>query len=349
MRDVVDDIKEAFLTGVSYMLPFVVAGGILVALGFLLGGYDIPNTVEPGRNFASTIFWIGKIGLGTFMVPILGAYVAFSIADKPGICVGMFGGWLATDPWGMGYSSGFIGALIAGIIAGYLVNALKKIPLPNAVRSLLPTLIIPVIGCAGICLLMHYVIGGPLGALTGALTTMLNNLGTGNLVLLGIVQGCMLAFDMGGPCNKVAYAFALACMETGNYAPMAANFVACCAPPLAMAFAMLVAPKKFTKEDRTGIAGCFAGALCMITEFAIPYAAKNLKYIPCFMVGSAVGSVMSYLWGITIRAPHGGVFVVFAMNKVLPFFICLIVAGAVSAALIVLVSKTKTEEELAAE
>ena len=324
MRDVVDDIKEAFLTGVSYMLPFVVAGGILVALGFLLGGYDIPNTVEPGRNFASTIFWIGKIGLGTFMVPILGAYVAFSIADKPGICVGMFGGWLATDPWGMGYSSGFIGALIAGIIAGYLVNALKKIPLPNAVRSLLPTLIIPVIGCAGICLLMHYVIGGPLGALTGALTTMLNNLGTGNLVLLGIVQGCMLAFDMGGPCNKVAYAFALA-------------------------FAMLIAPKKFTKEDRTGIAGCFAGALCMITEFAIPYAAKNLKYIPCFMVGSAVGSVMSYLWGITIRAPHGGVFVVFAMNKVLPFFICLIVAGAVSAALIVLVSKTKTEEELAAE
>ena len=158
MRDVVDDIKEAFLTGVSYMLPFVVAGGILVALGFLLGGYDIPNTVEPGRNFASTIFWIGKIGLGTFMVPILGAYVAFSIADKPGICVGMFGGWLATDPWGMGYSSGFIGALIAGIIAGYLVNALKKIPLPNAVRSLLPTLIIPVIGCAGNCLLMHYLI-----------------------------------------------------------------------------------------------------------------------------------------------------------------------------------------------
>ena len=261
----------------------------------------------------------------------------------------MFGGWLATDPWGMGYSSGFIGALIAGIIAGYLVNWLKKIALPNAVRSLLPTLIIPVIGCAGICLLMHYVIGGPLGALTTALTTMLNNLGTGNLVLLGIVQGCMLAFDMGGPCNKVAYAFALACMETGNYAPMAANFVACCAPPLAMAFAMLVAPKKFTKEDRTGIAGCFAGALCMITEFAIPYAAKNLKYIPCFMVGSAVGSVMSYLWGVTIRAPHGGVFVVFAMNKVIPFFICLIVAGAVSAALIVLVSKTKTEEELAAE
>mgnify|MGYP003212495655 FL=1 len=216
MRDVIDDIKEAFLTGVSYMLPFVVAGGILVALGFLLGGYNIPSVEPYGSTFASTIFWIGKIGLGTFMVPVLGAYVAYSIADKPGICVGMFGGWMATDPWGLGYQSGFIGALIAGIIAGYLVNALKKIPLPNAIRSLLPTLIIPVVGCAAICLLMHYVIGGPLGALTQALTKLLNDLGTGNLILLGIVQGCMLAFDMGGPCNKVAYAFALACMETGR-------------------------------------------------------------------------------------------------------------------------------------
>lgn len=247
MRDVIDDIKEAFLTGVSYMLPFVVAGGILVALGFLLGGYNIPSVEPYGSTFASTIFWIGKIGLGTFMVPVLGAYVAYSIADKPGICVGMFGGWMATDPWGLGYQSGFIGALIAGIIAGYLVNALKKIPLPNAIRSLLPTLIIPVVGCAAICLLMHYVIGGPLGA------------------------------------------------------------------------------------------------LCMITEFAIPYAAKNIKYIPCFMVGSAAGAVISYLWGITIRAPHGGVFVVFAMNKVLPFFITLLIAGAISAALIVLVTKPQEE------
>lgn len=307
MRDVIDDIKEAFLTGVSYMLPFVVAGGILVALGFLLGGYNIPSVEPYGSTFASTIFWIGKIGLGTFMVPVLGAYVAYSIADKPGICVGMFGGWMATDPWGLGYQSGFIGALIAGIIAGYLVNALKKIPLPNAIRSLLPTLIIPVVGCAAICLLMHYVIGGPLGALTQALTKLLNDLGT------------------------------------GNYAPMAANFVACCAPPLAVALAMLIAPKKFTDEDRSGIPGCFAGALCMITEFAIPYAAKNIKYIPCFMVGSAAGAAISYLWGITIRAPHGGVFVVFAMNKVLPFFITLLIAGAISAALIVLVTKPQEE------
>ena len=164
MRDVIDDIKEAFLTGVSYMLPFVVAGSNdLIAFG-----------------------------------------------------------------------------------NGIFFNAFTKYP---AIRSLLPTLIIPVVGCAAICLLMHYVIGGPLGALTQALTKLLNDLGTGNLILLGIVQGCMLAFDMGGPCNKVAYAFALACMETGNYAPMAANFVACCAPPLAVALAMLIVPKKFTDEE----------------------------------------------------------------------------------------------------
>lgn len=155
------------------------------------------------------------------MVPVLGAYVAYSIADKPGIAVGMVGGALA-DMQG----SGFLGALIAGIIAGYLVNLLKKINLPMALKSLLPTLIIPIIGVGAIGLIMVYVIGTPLSALTTALTDMLNSLGTGNLVLLGIIQGFMLAFDMGGPCNKVAYAFALAAMDAGNYMPMAANLSA---------------------------------------------------------------------------------------------------------------------------
>lgn len=344
MKNTLKDIQEALMTGVSYMLPFVVAGGILIALGFAIGGYDIPNTVEPGRNFASTIFWIGKIGLDTFMVPILGAYVAYAIADKPGICVGMFGGWMATDPWGMGYASGFLGALVAGIIAGYLVNALKKIPLPNSLRSLLPTLIIPLIGCAVICLLMHYVIGGPIGSLVGALTDMLEKLGTGNLIILGIVQGCMLAFDMGGPCNKVAYAFALACMEVNNYAPMAANFIACMAPPAAMAIAMLISKKKFSAEDRASIPGCIAGGLCMITEFAIPHAAKDIRCIPCFMAGSAVGAAMSYAMGITMKAPHGGIFVLFALNKVIPFIICLAVASVVSALLIVAIKKPVEQE-----
>lgn len=343
MRDTLKDIQEALMTGVSYMLPFVISGGILVALGFAIGGYNIPNDVAMGANFASTVFWLGKVGFG-LMVPILGAYVAYSIADKPGICVGMVGGWMATDPWGIGYASGFLGALIAGIIAGYLVNLLKKIPLPNSLRSLLPTLIIPVVGVAGIGLLMHYVIGGPIGALVTMLTDMLNSLGTGNLVILGIVQGCMLAFDMGGPCNKVAYAFALAAMDTGNFMPMAANFIGSMAPPLAIAIACLVAKKKFTEDERAAVPGLFAGAFGMITEFAIPFAAKDpLKVIPSLMAGSAVGCALSYVFGLTMRAPHGGLFVLFALNKIVLFLVALIIAALVSAAILIFLKKPVEE------
>lgn len=341
-----ETLLGAIQTGVSYMLPFVVAGGILIALGFALGGYDIPNTVEPGRNFASTIFWIGKIGLSTFMVPILGGYVAFSIADKPGICVGMFGGWMATDPWGMGYGSGFLGALIAGIIAGYLVNGLKKLPLPNALRSLLPTLIIPVIGCAVICLLMHYVIGIPLGSMVTSLTNMLNTLGSGNLIILGLVHGAMIAFDMGGPLNKVSYAFAIACMEAGNYVPMSTAFAAAMTPPMAMAIAMIVKKNYFTPEDRTSIPGCIAGCLCMITEFAIPHAAKDLRRIPCFMAGSGVAGAMCYTLGITMKAPHGGLFVLFACNKPIHLILCIAVGSIVSAILVMAIGKP-VEQEIA--
>lgn len=344
MKEKLHEIQEALLTGVSYMLPFVIAGGIMIALGFALGGYDIPNSVAQGGNFASTVFWLGKAAFG-LMVPVLGAYVAYSIADKPGICVGMVGGWMATDPWGLGQASGFLGALIAGIIAGYLVNLLKKIPVPGSLRSLLPTLIIPVLGVGIIGLLMFYVVGTPIAAVTGALTDFLNNMGTGNLVLLGIIQGCMLAFDMGGPCNKVAYAFALAAMDTGNYMPMAANFIGSMAPPLGLAIAILIAKKKFTKSDRAAVPGLFAGAFGMITEFAIPFAAGDpLRVIPSLMVGSGVGCALSYVFGLTMKAPHGGLFVLFALNNAILFLLALIIAGAVTAALLVVLKKPVVEE-----
>lgn len=344
MKEKLHEIQEALLTGVSYMLPFVIAGGIMIALGFALGGYDIPNSVAQGENFASTVFWLGKAAFG-LMVPVLGAYVAYSIADKPGIAVGMVGGWMATDPWGLGQASGFLGALIAGIIAGYLVNLLKKIPVPGSLRSLLPTLVIPVLGVGIIGLLMFYVVGTPIAAVTGALTDFLNNMGTGNLVLLGIIQGCMLAFDMGGPCNKVAYAFALAAMDTGNYMPMAANFVGSMAPPLGLAIAILIAKKKFTKSDQAAVPGLFAGAFGMITEFAIPFAAAEpLRVIPSLMVGSGVGCALSYVFGLTMKAPHGGLFVLFALNNVILFLLALIVAGAVTAALLIILKKNKVVE-----
>ena len=174
MKERLKEIQEALLTGVSYMLPFVISGGLLVAIGFLLGGYNIPNDVAMGGNFASTVFWLGKAAFG-LMVPILGAYTAYSIADKPGIAPGMIAGWMATDPWGLNQASGFLGGLIGGIIAGYLVVLLKKIPMPAALRSLLPTLIIPLLGVAAMGLIMVYVIGGPIAAVTNALTDMLNS------------------------------------------------------------------------------------------------------------------------------------------------------------------------------
>jgi PTS system fructose-specific IIC component len=176
---------------------------------------------------------------------------------------------------------------------------------------------------------------------------MLNGFGTGNLIVLGIIQGSMLAFDMGGPFNKVAYAFALAAMDVGNFAPMAANFVGSMAPPLAIAFAILVAKKKFSVAEQGSLVGLFAGAFGMITEFAIPFAAKDpLRVIPSLMAGSAVGCALSYIFGLTMRAPHGGLFVLFALNNAILFLVALVVGAGVSAVLLVLLKKDVTEEEL---
>lgn len=348
MKDNITKIKEALLTGVSYMLPFVIAGGILIAIGFAIGGYNIPNDVAMGENFASTIFWLGKAAFG-LMVPVLAAYVAYSIADKPGIAPGMVGGFMATDPWGLDMASGFLGGLIAGIIAGYIVNALKKIPVPGSLRSLLPTLIIPLLGVGAVGLLMHYVIGSPIASITGSLTNFLNNMGTGNMLILGIVQGSMLAFDMGGPFNKVAYAFALAAMDTGNFAPMAANFVGSMTPPLGIALSILMDTnrKKYTDTDRHALPGLFAGAAAMITEFAIPFAAAHpFQVIPSLMAGSAVGCALSYMFGLTMQAPHGGLFVLFALNNALLFLVALFAGGLVTALCLHLLKKPVEQEKI---
>lgn len=197
---------------------------------------------------------------------------------------------------------------------------------------------------------MVYIIGGPIAAVTNALTDMLNSLGTGNLLLLGIIQGCMLAFDMGGPCNKVAYAFALAAMDTGNYMVMGANFVGSITPPLGIAIAILVKKSKFTSSERNSLAGLLAGAAGMITEFAIPFAASDpVKVIPSLMAGSAVGCTVSYMLGLTIQAPHGGLFVAFAMNNPIYFIIAAVVGAIVTAALLVVLKKDVPAEEAEAE
>lgn len=341
MRERVREIQEALLSGVSYMLPFVISGGILIALGFALGGYNIPTSVKEFGSFASTLFWVGKKAFA-LMTPVLGAYVAYSIADKPGICAGMVGGFLA-DYLG----AGFLGALIAGIFAGYLVNELKKIPLPASLRSLLPTLIIPLLSVSIMGVFMVYILGGPIATLNQVLQSFLKSLQGGGLIILGIIQGCMLAFDMGGPCNKVAYAFALAAAEAGNWAPMSANFIASMVPPLGLAIACLAAKQKFTDNERAAVPGLFAGAFGMITEFAIPFAAADpLRVIPSLMAGSAVGATLSYLFGLTMNAPHGGLFVFFLSNNILLFLVALLCGGFVTAACLSTLKKTQVAESV---
>lgn len=339
MKEVLKDIKQALLTGVSYMLPFVVAGGILVAIGFAGGGAVAVTQSETG--FWSRIFWWGKDAFG-MMVPIMAAYVAFSIGDKPAILPGMIAG-ICSDKIG----GGFIAALIGGIIAGYLVQALKKIPIPRALKSLLPTLIIPVVGTLAIGFIMQIVLGNPIAAINKGMLDFLSGLQGSALVVLGLVQGAMLAFDLGGPVNKAAYAFALATQAAGNNAPMAANFVASMVPPLSLALAMIIRKNKFTKVERDATGGCFVGGLAMISEFAIPFATGNpLLYIPCFMAGGSVSAILSYLFGCTMAAPHGGYFVIALCNKPVLLTLALLIGSAVSCTLILLFKKAPTEEEL---
>lgn len=341
MKEVLKEVKQALLTGVSYMLPFVVAGGILVAIGFAGGGAVAVTESETG--FWSRIFWWGKDAFG-MMVPILGAYIAYSIADKPALLPGFVGGIIADDIGG-----GFIAALVAGICAGYLVKLLKRLPFPAMLRSLLPTLVIPVISTLAIGFLMDIVIGQPFAALNEAMLNGLSSLQGGSIILLGIIQGAMLASDLGGPINKAAYAFALAAMAAGNNGPMAANFVASMTPPLSIGLAMLLAKHKFTEEEGGTKAGCIVGGLAMISEFAIPFSAgKPLFYIPCFMAGSAVAAALSYVFGLTMAAPHGGFFVAFLCNNVLLFTLALVIGTLVSAALIVCLKKPEQDEQLEA-
>ena len=334
LKEVLQELKQAMLTGVSYMLPFVVAGGILIAVAFALGGIYVFND----KAFVPDMFFWGKKAF-SMMVPILAAYIAYSIADKPALLAGLIGGLLADD-----IGAGFFGGLIAGICAGYLVKALKKIPIPAPLRSLLPTLIIPVLSVLFIGILMQYILGQPCAWLNKTMITTLGNMSGSSLILLGVIQGCMLAFDLGGPVNKAAYAFAIAAFEAGNYSPMAANFVASMIPPFAVGIAMLIAKKRFTETERGATSGCIVGGFAMISEFAIPFAAGNpLLYIPCFMAGGAVGATLSHLFGLTLKAPHGGMFVIFLCNSIPLFLLSLIIGTAVSVALILVFKKAPKE------
>jgi len=326
-------IYKHLMSGVSNMLPFVVGGGILIALSFMFG-YNAFNPEDPSYHpIAEALMTIGGgSGAFGFIVPILAAFIAMSIADRPGFAAGAVGGILANSG-----GAGFLGGIIAGFLAGYIVVGLKKIlnGLPASLEGIKTILLYPLLGIAITGFAMIYIVNGPVGALNTAITNWLAGLGTGNAVLLGLVLGLMMAFDMGGPINKAAYVFGTGLLANGVYEPMAAVMAAGMVPPLGIALATTFFGKKFTQQEREAGKVNYIMGLSFITEGAIPFAAADpLRVIPSLMAGSAVAGALTMMFGIGLRAPHGGFFVVPLVEGGWFMYLIAIVAGAVVSGLI---------------
>ncbi|MEX3019985.1 PTS fructose transporter subunit IIBC [Kluyvera sp. STS39-E] len=314
------------LTGVSYMLPMVVAGGLCIALSFAFGikAFEVKGTL------AAALMQIGGGSAFALMVPVLAGFIAFSIADRPGLTPGLIGGMLAVSG-----GSGFIGGIIAGFLAGYAAKFIStKLKLPPSMEALKPILIIPLVSSLVVGLAMIYLIGTPVAALLNWLTHWLQTMGTANAVLLGAILGAMMCTDMGGPVNKAAYAFGVGLLSTQTYAPMAAIMAAGMVPPLAMGIATLVARNKFDKGQREGGKAALVLGLCFISEGAIPFAARDpMRVLPCCIIGGAVTGAISMLVGAKLMAPHGGLFVLLipgAITPVLGYLVAIVVGTLVA-------------------
>ncbi|MGK3141532.1 PTS fructose transporter subunit IIBC [Pantoea sp. C2G6] len=342
-----DEKKESagayrhLLTGVSYMLPMVVAGGLSIALSFAFG---ITAFKEPG-TLAAALMQIGGGSAFALMVPVLAGFIAFSIADRPGLTPGLIGGMIATS-----INAGFLGGIIAGFIAGYAAKLISgKVKLPQSMEALKPILIIPLFASLITGLLMIYVVGKPVAGIMSGLTHWLANMGTANAVLLGAILGGMMCTDMGGPVNKVAYAFGVGLLSSQTYAPMAAIMAAGMVPPLAMGLATLVARRKFNKGQQEGGKAALVLGLCFISEGAIPFAARDpMRVLPCCIIGGATTGAISMAIGAKLMAPHGGLFVLLIPGAITPVigYLMAIVVGTAIAGLSYAVLK-RPEEQLA--
>ncbi|MCJ2183490.1 fructose-specific PTS transporter subunit EIIC [Novosphingobium sp. 1949] len=321
------------MTGVSFMLPFVVAGGLLIALAFALGGIGANSDAAKG-TLAHALFQIGAEGGFALIVPALAGYIAFSIADRPGIAPGMIGGMLAAN-----LGAGFLGGIVAGFIAGYGVAGLNRIiRLPKNLAGLKPVLFLPLLGTLLTGLLMVYAVGTPVAAALAFLTEWLRSMQGSSAILLGVILGAMSAFDMGGPVNKAGYAFSVGLIASQVYTPMAATMAAGMVPPLAVALATRLFAARFTLEEREAGGAAAVLGLAFITEGAIPFAARDpLRVIPSLMAGSAVTGAISMAMGVELKVPHGGVFVLPIPGAVthLAAYALAIVSGVVVSALLV--------------
>ena len=361
-------VRQWLMTGVSYMIPFVAAGGILIALGFLFGGDEIVTKLYGGdfegvtyenvagslplgfptgqsfdtllaqAGFAGLLFALGKVAF-FLLVPVLSAYIAFGIADRPGLVPGFVGGLLAAV-----LGAGFLGGLISGFAAGGVAYAMTRIPVHKGVRGIMPVVVIPLVSVILVSLFMIFVVGKPVAALTTALTDWLNGLGGSSGIILGIVLGLMMAFDMGGPLNKVAYTFAAAGLttaitsESGGPALtiMAAVMAAGMTPPLGMALATAVRKSLWTQAERDNGLACWLLGASFITEGAIPFAAAHpLRVIPSCMLGSAVTGGLVMGIGNELRAPHGGIFVLPLISNPVMYVVAIIVGTVITAAAVI--------------
>ncbi|GHB19472.1 PTS fructose-like transporter subunit IIB [Salinicola rhizosphaerae] len=302
-------LYKHLLTGVSFMLPMVVAGGLCIALSFVFG----IKAYEDEGTLAAALMQIGGGTAFALMVPVLAGYIAYSIADRPGIAPGMIGGMLAST-----LGAGFIGGILAGFLAGYSARAVTRyVKLPASVESLKPILIIPLLASLFTGLVMIYVVGTPVAAILSGLTGFLNSMGSTNAVLLGVLLGAMMCFDMGGPVNKAAYTFGVGLLSTETYMPMAAIMAAGMVPAIGMGLATFLGRGKFSQPEREAGKASFVLGLCFISEGAIPFAAKDpLRVIPLSMIGGAVTGALSMWFGIKLMAPHGGLFVLLIPNAV---------------------------------
>lgn len=342
-------IYKHLMNGVSHMLPFVVGGGILIAIAFLIDGFSVDLNSLPAdqrANFgtitqgAALFKGIGGTAFG-FMLPILAGFIAMSIADRPGLAVGFVGGSIAANG-----TSGFLGALVAGFVAGYIVNLLKKIfsKLPESLDGVKPVLLYPLLGIFLIGVIMQFVVEPPIGALNTAINNGLNGLNGASAVVLGVLLGGMMAIDMGGPVNKAAYVFGTASIAAGNYNIMAAVMIGGMVPPLAIALASIFFKNKFTAEERKAGPTNFIMGLSFITEGAIPFAASDpLHVLPACAVGSAVAGGLSMAFGCTLMAPHGGIFVVPTIGNPLMYLVALVIGAFIACGLLGLLKKKVSE------
>ncbi|MFD8013806.1 fructose-specific PTS transporter subunit EIIC [Streptomyces sp. NPDC058955] len=340
-------LRKWLMSGVSYMVPFVAAGGLLIALGFALGGYDIDKAPSVAEHFAwgqidswaALMFQIGGLAFG-FLVPVLAGYIAYGMADRPGLVPGFVGGSIALT-----IDAGFLGGLAAGLLAGGTVLAIQRVRVPAALRGIMPVVVIPLLSSIAVGFLMFLVIGKPIAGLQSALTDWLSGLSGANAVILGVILGLMMCFDLGGPLNKVAYAFAVGGLATpneGSLKVMAAVMAAGMVPPLAMALATAVRGRLFTRTERENGKAAWVLGASFITEGAIPFAAADpLRVIPAAMAGGAVTGALSMAFECTLRAPHGGVFVIPLIGNPFLYLLAILAGVLVSAALVILLKSMR--------